>query len=71
MEFFEKYEVRELVSHRHSCIVYAQGKMADLDSRLSSVSQDKATLKEKIAVLKANAEKLNPNKKVTTTETIR
>ena len=48
-----------------------QNKVADLDSRLSSVSRDKATVNEKIAVLQANADKLNPNKKVVSKETIR
>ena len=45
--------------------------MADLDTRLASGARDMASVKEKIAVLKANANKLNPNSVVTSTETIR
>lgn len=45
--------------------------MADLDSRLTSVAQDKVKVNEKLAVLQANADKLNPNKNVTSSETVR
>lgn len=45
--------------------------MADLDARLSSVAQDKVIVNEKIAVLQSNADKLNPNKKVKSSEIVR
>ena len=45
-----------------------QAKVAELDSRLSSVAQDKVKTKEQIAILQANADKLNPNKTVTSTK---
>ncbi len=44
--------------------------MADLDARLSSLAQDRLKVSEQMKVLQANAKKLNPIKKVSSTETI-
>lgn len=45
--------------------------MADLDCRLSAIAKKKKSVDEKIAVLKANAEKINPSKKVVSTKVLR
>ena len=73
LEFFEKYEVRGSEKWLMPLWLHIiQAKVADLDTRLASGTRDMASVKEKIAVLKANADKLNPNKKTTSTsETIR
>ena len=69
MDFFEKYEVRTMsLCQVHFECTFMQAKVAELDSRLSSVAQDKVKTKEQIAVLQANADKLNPNKTVTSTK---
>ena len=55
LAFFERYEE----------------KVASLDERTMEVQQDIKKLEEKIRVLKANAEKVNPEAKVVSKETIR
>ena len=40
-----------------------QSKMSDLDSRLNVIAAEERTLQEKLAVLQANADKVNPHKK--------
>ncbi len=74
LEFFEKYEVctyRELHAAQHLGFIILQAKVSDLDSRLSSVAQDKRKVNDRIGVLQENADRLNPNKKVSTSEIIR
>ena len=49
-----------------------QAKFSDLDLRRNAVREEHETLTEKLNVLKANADKIDPNKtKETTTETVR
>ena len=48
-----------------------QAKIADLDSRLSKVAEERSVTQEKISVLKENAEKLNPGKVDTMQENVR
>ena len=48
-----------------------QAKIADLDSRLSNVAEDISLTKERVSVLKKNADKLNPKNAVKTTDTVR
>ena len=48
-----------------------QAKTADLDGRLLGVTQDQLKLTEKIAALQANADKVNPEKKVISEEAVR
>ena len=55
LEFFERYEE----------------KVASLDERTIEVQQNIRQLKEKIKALKANAEKINPEAKIVSKETIR
>jgi len=55
MEFFEKY----------------QAKMASLDEKILELHQEQTKVLERIKVLKANADKVNPEKKVVTKETVR
>ena len=55
MEFFESY----------------QSKMASLDGKILEVQEEQTRVLERIKVLKANAEKINPDKKVVTKETVR
>ena len=50
---------------------FAQAKCSDLDDRLLTLSKDQQALIQKIAVLQLNADKLDPNKKVVTKETVR
>ena len=59
--------------HMYSFPFYlVQAKFSDLDLRRNTVSEEHETLTEKLNVLKANADKIDPNKKkVTTTETVR
>jgi len=45
--------------------------MADLDSRLSKVAEERSVTQEKISVLKENAEKLNPGKVVDQQDAVR
>ena len=46
--------------------ILLQSKVAELDSRLSSVAQDKVKVQEQIKVLRANADKFNPPKVAST-----
>ena len=55
MEFFESY----------------RSKMASLDGKILELHEEKARVRERMKVLKANAEKINPDKKVVTKETVR
>ena len=55
MEFFEKH----------------QAKMAALDDRLLAVREEREKVEERIKVLRANADKINPDKKVVSKETVR
>ena len=55
MEFFEKH----------------QAKMAVLDDRLLAVQEEKKKVKERINVLQANANRINPDRKVVSKETVR
>ena len=48
-----------------------QSKLSDLDSRLSVIAGEEKCLQDKLAVLQANADKLNPKNKKATTETLR
>ena len=48
-----------------------EAKAASLDGRLLEVGNDLKKLEEKIQVLRANADKVNPNKKEVTTDTVR
>ncbi len=48
-----------------------QSKLSDLDSRLSVIAGEEKSLQDKLAVLQANADKLNPKNKKATTETLR
>ena len=45
--------------------------MAELDSHLFSVAQKEKQVKEKIAAMKANADKINPSKKSVSTKVLR
>ena len=47
-----------------------QDKMAGLDEQTLQVQQDIGQLKEKLTVLKTNAEKVNPDTKVTSSQTV-
>ena len=51
--------------------VHLQSKLSDLDSRLNVIAGEEKSLQEKLAFLQANADKVNPEKKKTTTETLR
>ena len=54
MDFFEEYEVRTMsLCQVHFKCTFMQAKVAEFDSRLSSVAQDKVKTKEQIAVLRA------------------
>ena len=55
MEFFENY----------------QSKMASLDGKIQELNEEQTRVQERIKVLKANAEKINPDTKVVTKETVR
>ena len=55
MEFFEKH----------------QAKMAVLDDRLLAVREEKKKVEERIKVLQANANRINPDRKVVSKETVR
>ena len=55
MEFFEKH----------------QAKMAALDDRLLAVQEERRKVEERIKVLQANADKVNPKSKVVSKETVR
>ena len=55
LAFFERYEER----------------VASLDKRTMEVQQDIKKMEEKIKVLRSNAEKINPEAKVVSKETIR
>ena len=55
MDFFERYE----------------GKVAGLDQTLNQIMEEMKKLKERIQVLRTNAEKMDPSKKTKATETIR
>ena len=55
MEFLQRYEV----------------KVASLDERSLEVKRDSSKLQERLQVLRTNAEKVNPETKVTSTETVR
>ena len=55
MEFFENY----------------QSKMASLDGKILELNEEQTRVQERIKVLKANAEKINPDTKVVTKETVR
>ncbi|XP_064396719.1 protein F37C4.5-like isoform X2 [Halichondria panicea] len=48
-----------------------ESKLSDLDSRLSVIAGEEKCLQDKLAVLQANADKLNPKNKKATTETLR
>ncbi len=53
------------------CYYSLQSKITELDARLSALSQDKAKISEKISVLLANIDKINPNRKSSSLKTIR
>ena len=55
MEFFENY----------------QSKMASLDGKILELNEEQTRVQERIKVLKANVEKINPVTKVVTKETVR
>ena len=55
MEFFENY----------------QSKMASLDGKILELNEEQTRVQERIKVLKANVEKINPDTKVVTKETVR
>ena len=55
MGFFERYETH----------------VAGLDRRLLEIQREEDQLKEMIRVLHSNAEKVNPNAKSTSSETVR
>ena len=55
MEFFEKH----------------QAKMAALDDRLLAVQEERKKVEERIKALRANANQINPDKKVVSKETVR
>ncbi len=56
------------------CLVhclFSQNKLSDLDSRLSLIGEEEKSLGERLTVLRANADKLNPKNKKATSETLR
>jgi len=55
MEFFEKH----------------QAKMAALDDHLLAIQEERGKVEERIKVLQANADKVNPKSKVVSKETVR
>ena len=55
----------------HILYISVQAKCADLDSCLLALSKDQQTLQQKIAALQLNADKVNPNKKLVTKDTVR
>ncbi len=54
-----------------STFLPVQSKLSDLDSRLSQIAEEEKSLRERLAVLTANADKLNPKNKTASTETLR
>ena len=55
MEFFEKH----------------QAKTAALDDRVLAIREEREKVEERIKMLRANADKINPDKKVVSKETVR
>ena len=45
--------------------------MSGLDDRLAGLQQDMERLQERLSVLRANTEKINPENKVVSSETLR
>ena len=52
-------------------IVTPQARVSGLDGRLAGLQQDMERLQERLSVLRAKAEKINPENKVVSSETLR